>query len=80
MKTLSLEITEALNRKLAALVRRKGVHRSIVVREALSRYLDESPEVRRGSFLDLAGDLFGCVKTAPPDLSSNPRRLAGFGK
>lgn len=80
MKTLSLKVPEALDRKLAALVRRRGVRKSIVVREALSRYLDESPEVRHGSFLDLAGDLFGCVKAAPPDLSSNPRHLAGFGK
>ena len=80
MKTLSFKVPEALDRKLAALVKRRGVRKSIVVREALSRYLDESPEVRRGSFLDLAGELFGCVKAALADLSSNPRRLAGFGQ
>lgn len=80
MKTLSFKVPEALDRKLAAVVKRKGVRKSVVVREALARYLDESREVRRASFLDLAGDLLGCVKAAPPDLSSNPRRLAGFGK
>ena len=80
MKTLSLKVPAALERKLAAVVKRRGVRKSIVVREALSRYLDDSSELRRGSFLDLASDLFGCVKGAPADLSSNPRHLAGFGK
>ena len=80
MKTLSFKVPAALDRKLAAVVKRRGVRKSIVVREALSRYLDDSRELRRGSLLDLAGDLFGCVKGAPADLSSNPRHLAGFGK
>jgi len=80
MKTLSFKVPEALDRRLAAVVKRRGVRKSIVVREALSRYLEDANEVRRGSFLDLAGDLLGCVKNAPADLSSNPRHLAGFGK
>jgi predicted DNA-binding protein len=80
MKSLSFKVPETLDRKLAAVVKRRGVRKSVVVREALARYLDESHEVRRGSFLDLASDLLGCVKAAPADLSSNPRRLAGFGK
>ena len=45
------------------------------MREALSRYLDSASEVRRGSFLDLAGDLVGCVKDAPADLSSSELML-----
>jgi len=61
-------------------VNRRGVRKSIVVREALSRDLDDANEVRHGSFLDLARDLLGCVKNAPADLSSNSRHLAGFGK
>ena len=80
MKVLSLKVPESLDRKLAAVVRRRGARKSAVVRQALERYLDESHEVRRGSFLDLAGDLVGCVKGALPDLSSNPRHLADFGK
>lgn len=80
MKTLSFKVPEALDRKLAAVVKRRGVRKSNLVREALSRYLDDASEVRRGSFLDLASDLLGCVKNAPADLSSNPRHLAGFGK
>jgi predicted DNA-binding protein len=80
VKVLSLKVPKALDRKLAAVVRRRGARKSALVRQALERYLDDAQEVRRGSFLDLAGDLVGCVKDAPADLSSNPRHLADFGK
>jgi Arc/MetJ-type ribon-helix-helix transcriptional regulator len=80
MKVLSVKVPEALERKLVAVVRKRGRRKSAVVREALERYLEESGEARRGSFLELAGELAGCVTDAPADLSSNPRHLAGFGK
>jgi hypothetical protein len=80
MKVLSLKVPETLERKLAAVVRKRGRRKSAVVREALERYLEESGAAPHGSFLDLAGDLAGCVTDAPADLSSNPRRLSGFGK
>jgi len=80
MKVLSFKVPEGLERRLAAAARRRGGRKSTLVRQALERYLDESGEARRGSFLELAGDLAGCVTDAPADLSSNPRRLAGFGK
>ena len=80
MKVLSLKVPEQLDRKLAAVVKRRGTPKSAVVREALERYVDESREIRRGSFLDLAGDLVGCVKDAPADLSSNSKHLDGYGR
>lgn len=80
MKVLSIKVPAALERKLSAAVRRRGGRKSAVVRQALEHYLDRSMEARRGSFLELAGDLAGCVTDAPSDLSSNPRHLAGFGR
>lgn len=80
MKVLSLKVPEQLDRKLAAVVKRRGMSKSTVVREALERYVDESREIRRGSFLDLAEDLVGCVKDAPADLSSSPKHLDGYGR
>jgi len=80
MKVLSVKVPEALDRKITAAVKRRGMQKSEVVREALERYLDETHEVRRGSFLDLAGDLVGCVKDAPADLSSNPKHMNGYGR
>lgn len=80
MKVLSVKVPEALDRKIAAALKRRGMQKSEVVREALERFLDENHEARRGSFLDLAGDLVGCVKDAPVDLSSNPKHLDGYGR
>ena len=80
MKVLSLKVSESLDRKLSAVVKRRNMSKSVVVREALEQYLDESHEVRGGSFLELAGDLVGCVKDAPADLSVNPKHLDGYGR
>jgi Arc/MetJ-type ribon-helix-helix transcriptional regulator len=80
MKTLSVKVPEALDRRLTAAIKRRGARKSVVVREALERYLDETQGAPTGSVLDLAGDLAGCVKQAPRDLSSNPRHLSGLGK
>lgn len=80
MKVLSVKVPEALDRKITAVLKRRGMKKSDVVREALERYLDETHEVRGGSFLDLAGDLVGCVKDAPADLSSNPKHMDGYGR
>lgn len=80
MKVLSVKVPEALDRKITAALKRRGMQKSEVVREALERFLDEDHEARRGSFLDLAGDLVGCVKDAPVDLSSNPKHMDGYGR
>lgn len=80
MKVLSVKIPEALDRKITAAVKRRRMRKSGVVREALERYLDETQEARRGSFLELAGDLIGCVKNAPADLASNPKHLDSYGR
>lgn len=80
MKVLSFKVPDALERRLAAVVRRRGVAKSEVVREALAQYLNKVPAAHHGSVLELAGDLVGCVKDAPADLSSHPRHLADFGK
>lgn len=80
MKVLSLRVPKELDRKLSAVAKHRSMRKSVVVREALERYLYESREIRKGSFLDLAGDLVGCVKDAPADLSSNPKHLDGYGR
>lgn len=80
MKVLSLKVPDTLDRKLVTAVRRRRIAKSTLVRQALEQYLDDTTEVRRGSFIELAGDLVGSVRDAPPDLSSNPRHLADLGR
>ena len=80
MKTLSFKVPESLDRKLARAVKHRRVQKSVIVREALERYLDESADAARGSFIDVTAHLLGCVKDAPADLSANPRHLDDFGR
>lgn len=35
---------------------------------------------RQMSALELAGDLVGCLEGGPPDLSTNPKYMEGFGE
>ena len=80
MKTLSFKVPEPLDRKLAQAVKRRRVRKSVLVREALERYLDETNETARGSFLEMTSHLRGCVKDAPRDLSWNPSHFDDFGR
>ena len=80
MKTLSFKVPETLDRRLARAVKQRRVGKSLVVREALERYLDESLAEPQGTFLEMTRHLHGCVKDAPADLSSNARHLADFGR
>jgi len=77
MKALSLKLPDALDRRLDSAVARRGVTKSVLVREALERYLDSSETAEARSILDLAGDLVGCIE-GPRDLSSNPKYLDGL--
>lgn len=79
MKTLSLKLTPALGRELEALAQRRSVSKSSLVREALARYLTSGPRASKGSFLERAGKLVGCVE-GPPDLSVNAEHLRGYGR
>lgn len=79
MKALSLKLPDALDRRLDSAVARRGVKKSVLVREALESYLDSSEPVATGSITDLAGDLVGCIE-GPRDLSSNPKYLDGLGR
>jgi metal-responsive CopG/Arc/MetJ family transcriptional regulator len=78
MKTLSLKLPPALGRELEALAQRRSMSKSSLVREALARYLS-GPHATKGSFLERAGKLVGCVE-GPPDLSVNAEHLQGFGR
>jgi hypothetical protein len=78
-KTISVKIPRPLAARLSAAVRRRQTSRSAVVREALERHLEQAPPGSTGSFLDLAADLVGSV-AGPADLSTNKKRLRGYGR
>lgn len=76
MRTVSFKLPVALDKQLSRLAKERKVSRSALVREAVEGLM----KVKRQSVAALAGDLFGCVKDAPHDLSTNPKYMVGFGK
>jgi len=79
MKTVSLKMPDALDSQLEEVARRTGRSKSLVVRMALSEFLPRGSRPSRRSFLSQAADLAGSVRAAP-DLSTNRRRLEGYGR
>ncbi len=79
MKTLSLKLPPELDAKLTTAARQSHTTKSELVRKALEAYLSGASTLQKGSFLDLAGDLIGCVE-GPGDLSHNPDHMKDFGK
>lgn len=83
MKTRTIKLPEPLDAKLTRYAAANGSSASAVLREALATYLAEPKAATRGtkagSFADLARDLAGSVD-GPPDLSTNPKYLKGFGR
>ena len=79
VKTVSLKLPESLDAKLTILIRKRGMSKSAIIREALEAYLAREGELSPGSFLELARDLCGCVE-GPVDLSTNQSHLDGYGQ
>jgi predicted transcriptional regulator len=79
MKTVSLKMPEELDMELSEAARRTGRSKSFLVRMALSEFLPRRSRSSRRSFLARAADLAGCIAAAP-DLSTNKRRLRGYGR
>ncbi|HTM44651.1 MAG TPA: ribbon-helix-helix domain-containing protein [Polyangiaceae bacterium] len=76
MRTVSFKLPESLDDQLNQMARIRKASRSALVREAL----EGLAKGKRRSVTALAGDLFGCVQEGPSDLSTNPKRMSGYGK
>jgi predicted transcriptional regulator len=75
MRTVSFKLPESLDDELTELARARRSSRSAIVREALQSFA----KARRRSVTAEAGGLVGSVD-GPPDLASDPKHMAGYGK
>jgi len=79
MNTITVKIPEEMGGALDAEAKKRHVSKSEVVRycieTVLSGQVKEPPSV-----YDLTKDLCGKHKGGPPDLSTNPKYLDGFGE
>jgi hypothetical protein len=80
MNTLTIKIPPDLEQDLLQLSEQAHMSKSELVRRALISFIAQRKSATSFvSALDQAGDLVGCFKGSPPDLSSNPEYLKGFG-
>jgi hypothetical protein len=79
MKSLSLKLPAQLDAKLTALAKKGRTTKSAVALKALNAYVNGKKPAKKGSFLELAGDLVGRLE-GPGDLSYNPEHMRDFGR
>jgi hypothetical protein len=79
MERINVRVDAALKRRLEAAARARGVSPSAVVREALEEHMRREPP--QESCLDIARriGIVGVYDNTPPDLSTNPEYMEGFG-
>ncbi|HVM60511.1 MAG TPA: ribbon-helix-helix domain-containing protein [Verrucomicrobiae bacterium] len=80
MTTITVKLPEELEAQLDVAAKRRRTSRSEVVRQLLEQGLRKPGHGAGASCYELARDLCGSVKGAPPDLSTNKRHLEGFGQ
>lgn len=81
MNTLTVKLSPDLEHALLQMCEQARLSKSELARRALAAYIQQRNATPAApSALDLAGDLVGCFRGTPPDLSSNPQYLDGFGK
>ena len=86
MVPISLKMPEALVDEVTEEAQRRGVSRSALIREAVTEHLngrtalgEHNVRPRPGSALSLVAHLVGRWD-GPPDLSTNPKYMEGFGE
>lgn len=69
-----------LRRRLKETAKRTGKRESDLVRSAVERHLEEPDDTPTAYELAMRHGLIGCMKGAPPDLSTNKKYFDGFGE
>ena len=80
MKTLTVRLPDAMAAEIEAESRERGIGKSDVVRERLSR---SAGKTARANALAAISDLVGAVAGLPPDLSTKKKRYlktTGYGR
>lgn len=81
MGTLTIKISDDLERALERTSRRQKLTKSELARRALASYIgQQQTDPGFVSALDRAADLVGCFEGGPKDLASHARHMDGFGK
>jgi len=78
MSTITIKIPEALVSGINRVAERRRVTRTVIIRDALSHYINAIKADSPSSAYD-AVQPFVLEQGGPPDLSTNPAYLEGYG-
>lgn len=83
----TLHLNEATGQELARMAERMGRTEGDLISEAVEELVKRSDEETAGlrpgeTLLDAwrRAGLVGCIRSGPPDLSTNPKYMEGFGE
>jgi predicted DNA-binding protein len=77
---ISIRLTADLRRRIEAAAAKSGKGESAIIREALERQLPAARPAQSAYDLAVKAGIIGIARGNPPDLSTNPRHLDGFGE
>jgi predicted DNA-binding protein len=82
MSVLTCKLPEALDGRLAELARRRGVPKSVLVREAIEAKLATEIAVSSppANLIEALGDSVGSIASGKRDLARNKKHLRGYGR
>lgn len=80
MAIITCKISENLNAEIGAVAQKRGVSKSVVVREAIEANLAEQKKRAGLSAYDAMKGACGIMKRGPRDLATNPSHMEGFGR
>ena len=83
MSVLTCKLPHALDGRLSELAKRRGVPKSVLVREAIEAKIAEeaaAPRRRPANLLEALGDSVGSIASGKRDLASSKKHLRGFGR
>ena len=83
MSVLTCKLPAALGARLAESARRRGVPKSVLVREAIeAKIIKEAAASRRrpANLIEALGDSVGSIASGKRDLARNKKHLQGYGR
>jgi predicted DNA-binding protein len=83
MSVLTCKLPSALDGRLSDLAKRRGVPKSVLVREAIeAKIAEEAAAPRRpaSNLIEALGDSIGSIASGKRDLASNKKHLKGYGR
>ena len=80
MERINVRVDDQVKHQLEAEARERGVNPSVIVRQALEEHFRNRKPPETCYDVAMRLGIIGSAKGLPPDLSTNPKYMEGFGR